>query len=46
MNQAKPWHEDDDSWEMFTPTMFPESRWAAAAEEVDCVVALTNIRLC
>ncbi len=34
------WHEDDRFWETFAPAMFTADRFAAAASEVDAVVAL------
>jgi len=43
MNQGKPWHEDDDFWEMTAPLMFTEARWTAAQEEIDRVVALLGL---
>lgn len=36
------WHEDDEFWRTFWPTMFPAERWERAQEEVDCVLALAQ----
>jgi len=43
MNEAKPWHEDDDFWQMTAPMMFPERQWAAAPGEVESVIALLGV---
>ena len=37
-----PWHERDDFWETFRPTMFGETRWESAAEEVENIIALAK----
>jgi len=41
--QAKTvWHENDEFWSASFPFMFPDSRLAAAADEVDKIIALTG----
>ena len=37
------WHEDDEFWTSFRPYMFDENRWEAAVEDIDKVLALTQI---
>lgn len=36
------WHEDDEFWRAFTPTMFSKERWEAAEEEINNVVGLVQ----
>lgn len=42
--QAKPWHEDDEYWRVWTWVMFSPRRLAMAPEEVDRVIALLNLK--
>ena len=37
------WHEDDEFWTSFRPYMFDDKRWEAAVEDIDKVLALTQI---
>ena len=42
-DSADEWFADDAFWEATYPFMFPESRFAGAADEVDRVLALTGM---
>ena len=44
MKQDKPWHEDDEFWEMWGPLIFRPEAVAAATDEVDKIVALLGIK--
>ena len=37
------WHEDDEFWSVWMPVMFPEKRFAAAAEEAERAVGLLGV---
>ena len=37
------WHKDNEFWTSFRPYMFDDSRWEAAVEDIDKVLALTRI---
>ena len=43
MQEAKPWHEEDSHWEMVTPILFNQKRWAEAPAEVEKIVSLLRI---
>ena len=43
MNQPQTWHDDDAFWEMMAPFIFSDEGWAAAAIEVDQVIALLKL---
>jgi SAM-dependent methyltransferase len=38
-----PWHEDEYFWKVFAPVLFNDTRWAAAAGEVDDLIRLMDI---
>ena len=44
MVKEKPWHEDDDFWELFGKVMFRPEALAAAVDDVDKIVTLLEIR--
>lgn len=37
------WYDDDAFWHAFAPTMFRQKQFDAAADEIDCVLALAPI---
>ncbi|MCC6445897.1 MAG: class I SAM-dependent methyltransferase [Armatimonadetes bacterium] len=37
-----PWHEQDDFWQTFYPTMFAEGHWQTATGDIDNFLALTG----
>jgi SAM-dependent methyltransferase len=43
MPKQKPWHENDDFWELWGPVMFNERRVADAPIEVDNLISLLKI---
>jgi SAM-dependent methyltransferase len=43
MQQAKPWHEQDDFWKTVAPVLFVARRWEDAPTEVGQVVSLLRI---
>ena len=43
MPESKPWHEQDEFWDTFAPTLFTADHWTRAPEEVDHIVSLLGI---
>jgi len=39
----KEWYEQDEFWQAFSEMMFPEKVWENAVNEVDGIIALTNL---
>ncbi|HEX9896511.1 MAG TPA: class I SAM-dependent methyltransferase [Dehalococcoidales bacterium] len=44
MLKQKPWHENDDFWELWGPVMFNERRVADAPTEADNLISLLKIK--
>ena len=44
MEDTKPWHEDDEFWEMWGPIMFSQQRLANSPAEVKNIVSLLDIK--
>ena len=44
MDKTIPWHEDDSFWETWGPLMFTAEKIAAAKEEMEKVIALTELK--
>ena len=44
MQEPKPWHEQDEFWVTFSPTLFTEDHWSRASEEVEHVISLLGIK--
>lgn len=42
-NAAKPWHEQDEFWDTFAPTLFDAQRRSAAAEEIEHISRLIEL---
>jgi SAM-dependent methyltransferase len=42
--QGKDWHDDDEFWETFGPTMFGQKQWEEAPKEVDELISLLDIQ--
>ena len=40
----RPWHEQDDFWEAFEPTLFGQRQWSAAPIEVDGIISLLQLQ--
>jgi cyclopropane fatty-acyl-phospholipid synthase-like methyltransferase len=40
----KPWHEQDDFWESFEPTLFSQRRRSNAAAEVESIASLVHLQ--
>src|SRR5881628_13799 len=40
----KPWHEQDEFWEAFGPTLFSERHWSTAPVEVDGIISLLRLQ--
>ena len=43
MQEAQPWHEQDEFWETVAPILFAQRRWSDAPAEVEEVVSLLGI---
>jgi SAM-dependent methyltransferase len=44
MDKTKPWHEDDLFWETWGPLMFTPEKIAVAKDEMEKVIALTELK--
>ena len=44
MQEPKRWHEQDEFWNTFAPTLFTEEHWSRAPEEVEHVISLLGIK--
>lgn len=44
MQEPKPWHEQDEFWDTFAPTLFTEEHWSRAPEEVEHIISLLGIK--
>jgi len=42
--QEKAWHDDEEFWETFAPTLFGPKRWEDAPKEVDELILLLGIK--
>lgn len=38
MTESKPWHENEEFWHAFAPSLFPERRWENTPKEVDLIL--------
>jgi len=43
MQESKPWHEQDEFWDTFAPTLFTDEHWLRAPAEVEHIISLLAI---
>ncbi len=43
-NTTKPWHEQDEFWETFAPTLFDAQRRSVAGEEIEKIAELIDLQ--